>query len=50
MMCYGCQIEALANKIPSAQTWAIVKAICDVFPPVVTTCAVNQCHGYWFIV
>ncbi len=40
LMCYGCQIEVLINKIPSTQTWAIAKIICDV-SPVVTTCVVN---------
>jgi hypothetical protein len=45
-MCYGRQIKALTNKIPLAQTWAIVEAICDVFSPIVITCVVNQCHGY----
>jgi len=49
IMCYGHQIEALANKIPSMQTWAIVEAICDVLSLVVTTCVVNQHHGYWLL-
>jgi hypothetical protein len=46
-MCYGHQIEALANMIPSAQTWAIAEAICDVLSHVMTTSVINQCHGYW---
>jgi hypothetical protein len=31
--------------IPSAQTWAIIEAICDAFSLVVTTCVINQWHG-----
>ncbi len=49
IMCYGHQIKALTNKIPSTQTWAVVQAICDVLSPIVTTCVVNQCHGYWLL-
>jgi hypothetical protein len=41
IMCYSHQIKALANKILSTQTWAIVEAICDVLSPVVITCVVN---------
>jgi hypothetical protein len=41
IMCYGHQIKALANKIPSTQTWVIAEAICDVLSHVVTTCVVN---------
>jgi hypothetical protein len=41
VMCYGCQIKALANNIHLAQTWAIIETICDVLSPVVTTCVVN---------
>jgi hypothetical protein len=41
IMCYGCQIKAIANKITSAQTWAIVEAIFYVLSLVVTTCVVN---------
>jgi hypothetical protein len=33
--------------IPSTMTWAIIKAIYETFFPVVITCVVNQCHGYW---
>jgi hypothetical protein len=35
--------------IPSAQTWAIVEAICDAFSLVVATCVVNQWCGYWLL-
>ncbi len=42
IMCYSRQIEALASMIPSAQTWAIIEAICDAFSLVVTTCVINQ--------
>jgi hypothetical protein len=49
IMCYNRQIKALALKIPLAQTWAIVKASCDVLSHVVTTCVVNQCCGYWLL-
>jgi hypothetical protein len=31
------------------QTWAIVEAICDAFNHVVTTCIINQCHGYYLL-
>ncbi len=41
MSCYNHQMEALANMIPWAQTWAIAKAICDTFFPIVTTCVLN---------
>ncbi len=36
--------------IPSTQTWAIVKAICDVLSPIVTTCVVNRHQGYWLLI
>lgn len=45
-MCYNCQTKSLANKTPCAMTWAIVGAICEALVPIVTTCVVNQCHGY----
>jgi hypothetical protein len=31
IMCYGHQIKALVNKIPSTQTLIITEAICDAF-------------------
>jgi hypothetical protein len=42
-------METLANMIPSTQTWAIVKAICDVLSFVMSTCVVNQHCGYWLL-
>jgi hypothetical protein len=30
-MCSGHQIKALANRIPSTQTWTIIEAIYDAF-------------------
>lgn len=46
---FSCWIKALINKIPFAQTWAIVKAIYDALFLVVIGCAINQCHGYWLL-
>lgn len=48
VMCYSCQIETLANKIPSAMTWVTVEAICEALFPIVP-CMVNQCCGYWLL-
>jgi hypothetical protein len=41
IMCYGHQIKALTNMIPSTQTRAIAESNCDVFPLTVITCVVN---------
>jgi hypothetical protein len=42
IMCYNCQIEVLANRIPSTQTWTIVEAIYyDAFSPIVIVCVIN---------
>lgn len=49
ILCYGCHVEALDNRIPSTQTQTIAKAICDVLSHVVTTCVINQHHGYWLL-
>jgi hypothetical protein len=42
-------MEALANWIPLTQTWAIIETICDVLSPIMTTCVINQCCGYWLL-
>jgi hypothetical protein len=47
VMCYSHQIEALASMIPFTMAWAIVKAIYEAIFPIVTSCVVNQRHGYW---
>jgi hypothetical protein len=49
IMCYGHQIKVLVNKILLTQTWAIVNAICDALSPVVITCVVKHCRGYWLL-
>jgi hypothetical protein len=41
IMCYNCQIEVLANRIPSTQTWTIVETIYDAFSPIVIACVIN---------
>lgn len=38
IMCYNCQIEVLANRIPSTETWTIVEAIYVAFSPIVVAC------------
>ncbi len=45
IMCYGCQIKVLVNKIPLAQTWAIANAICYALSLVIT-CVLKHCRGY----
>jgi hypothetical protein len=47
VMCYNCQIKALANKIPSAMTWVIIETICEALVPIIVAFVVNQCCGYW---
>jgi len=34
---------------PSAQTRAIIEAICVAFSPIMITCVVNQHRGYWLL-
>ncbi len=41
IMCYNCQIEVLANRILSTQTWTIIEAIYDAFSPIVIACVIN---------
>ncbi len=48
-MYYGHQIEALAIWIPLSQTWVIVETICEVISPIMTTCVIYQCRGYWLL-
>lgn len=47
VMCYNCQIKALANKIPCAMTWVIIETICEALVPIIIAFVVNQCCGYW---
>jgi hypothetical protein len=47
-MCYGCQIEVLANMIHSTQTWAIIGVICGALS-FMTTCVVNPHRGDWLL-
>ncbi len=35
--------------IPLAQTWSIVEAICGSLSPIVITCVVNHCRGFWLL-
>jgi hypothetical protein len=46
IMCYSCQTKALANRIPFAQFWAIVKTICDALFPIIIVCVLNQYKSY----
>jgi len=46
IMCYNCQTKALANWIPSKQTWIIVKAICDALFLIMFACVLKQHSGY----
>lgn len=46
IMCYNCQTKALANWIPSKQTWIIVKAICDALFLIMFACVLKQHCGY----
>jgi hypothetical protein len=48
-MCYGCQIEVLANMIHSTQTWAIVGVICGALSSMTTCVTVNPHHGDWLL-
>lgn len=41
IMCYNCEIEVLANRIPLTQTWTIVEAIYDAISPIVIAYVIN---------
>jgi uncharacterized Fe-S cluster-containing MiaB family protein len=42
--CYPCL--ALQGKIRTPHIWAIVEIIASTLAPIVSSCVLNQCHGY----
>jgi hypothetical protein len=48
-VCYNQQTLRLQCKIPTSQIWPIAKIIASTLAPIVSSCVLNQRHGYWLL-
>jgi hypothetical protein len=49
-ICFGQQqFLHLSFKVPSYQTWLIVKTIINTLFPILKQCVLNQNQGYWLL-